>query len=102
MYDILIKGGRIADGTGERDAYVADLAVLDGKIVKIAPQITEPAEEVIDASGLVVAPGFIDAHAHSDTVFLRDGSGAAKLFQGVPPKSPASVAPAPSPPCPSA
>ena len=67
MYDILIKGGRIADGTGERDTYVADLAVLDGKIVKIAPQITEPAEEVIDASGLVVAPGFIDAHGHSDS-----------------------------------
>ena len=70
MYDILIKGGRIADGTGA-PAYTADMAVLDGKIAKIAPQITAEAKEVIDARGLVVAPGFIDVHNHSESfVFI--------------------------------
>lgn len=70
MFDILIQNGLIADGSG-KPSFIADVAVKDGKIVKIAPAITEPAREVIDAKGLVVAPGFIDCHNHSDSdVFL--------------------------------
>lgn len=74
MFDVLIKGGRIADGTG-KPAYTADLAILNGKIAKIAPQITETAKEVIDAAGLVVAPGFIDVHNHSES-FIFTGTDA--------------------------
>lgn len=70
MFDILIQNGLIADGSAAA-AYAADLAIENGRIVKIAPGITEPAREVIDAKGLIVAPGFIDCHNHSDPyVFL--------------------------------
>ena len=74
MLDILIKNGLVVDGTG-KPAYQADVAVKDGKIQKIAPHIAEPAKEVIDVKGLVVAPGFIDCHNHSDSdVFLGSDS----------------------------
>jgi len=70
MLDVLIKNGTVVDGSG-KPGFLADVAVKDGKIVKIAPGITEQAERVIDATGLVVAPGFIDCHNHSDSdVFL--------------------------------
>lgn len=62
MYDLLIKGASVVDGTGA-PAYVGDIAVKDGKIV------TKPcgdAAQVIDATGLTLAPGFIDAHSHAD------------------------------------
>jgi N-acyl-D-amino-acid deacylase len=59
MYDILIRGGRLYDGTG--DAGVSgDLAIRDGRIAVIGPQPAETADKIIDASGLAVAPGFID------------------------------------------
>lgn len=74
MLDVLIKNGLVVDGTG-KPAYQADVAVKDGKIQKIAPHIAEPAKEVINAKGLVVAPGFIDCHNHSDSdVFLGTDS----------------------------
>ena len=65
MYDLLIKNGTVVDGTGA-PRFQADVAVKDGKIARIAPEIAEEAETVIDAKGLVVAPGFIDTHTHSD------------------------------------
>ncbi|MBQ4578183.1 MAG: D-aminoacylase [Clostridia bacterium] len=82
MYDIIIRGGTVIDGTG-KPGYLADVAVKDGKIAAIGDLSAASAGKVLDASGLVVAPGFIDAHSHSDTAFRRDSSGAAKLFQGV-------------------
>lgn len=63
-YDAIISGGRIIDGTG-RPAFVADVAIKDGKIAKIG-DVTGSATTRIDARGLVVAPGFIDVHTHSD------------------------------------
>jgi len=65
-YDTIIRGGRIVDGSGN-PAYFADIAVQDGKIVKIG-HLTDSARTVIDASHLVVAPGFIDVHTHADDV----------------------------------
>lgn len=71
-YDVLIKGGTILDGSG-RQRYRADVAVKDGKIACIAPNIKDGAARVLDADGLFVTPGFIDTHAHSDdVVFLKN------------------------------
>ena len=79
----LIRGGEIIDGTG-RPAYRADLLIEDGRIKEIAPSIPAPDAEVIDASGRVVTPGFIDIHRHSDVAPLRDPSyGEIELRQGI-------------------
>lgn len=80
--DIIIRGGRVIDGTG-RAGYTADIAVSDGRIAAVGDLSGCTAQRVLDASGCVVAPGFIDAHAHSDTSFLQDDSYASKLYQGV-------------------
>ena len=82
MYDLLIKNGTVVDGTGA-PRFQADVAVKDGKIARIAPEIAEEAETVIDARGLVVAPGFIDTHTHSDgTVFSPETTGYNHLEDG--------------------
>jgi N-acyl-D-aspartate/D-glutamate deacylase len=64
MYDCVIRGGTVIDGTG-RDAFVADVAVKDGRIVQIGQVVGSGAEE-IDAGGRLVTPGFIDIHTHYD------------------------------------
>ena len=63
-YDLLLRNGRIVDGSGSL-WYRADIAIRDDKIVRIAPSITEPAKRIIDVSGQVIAPGFIDIHTHA-------------------------------------
>ena len=63
-YDLLIRNGRIVDGTGS-PWYRGDLAVRGDTIARIAPRIDAPAARVIDAAGRVVAPGFIDLHTHA-------------------------------------
>lgn len=63
-YDLILRGGRIVDGTGN-PWFRADLAIRGDAIVAIAPAISAPAARVIDATGLVVAPGFIDIHTHA-------------------------------------
>lgn len=74
MFDVLIKNGLIADGTGA-PAFKGDLAVKDGVIAAVAPHLDGEAKEVLDAEGLVVAPGFIDNHSHSDdSVFSGSNS----------------------------
>lgn len=60
---LLIKNGRVMDPKSGLD-QVCDVLVEDGKIVKIAPQISEKGAEVINATGLVVAPGLVDIHVH--------------------------------------
>ena len=82
MEDIIIRGGKVADGTG-RPVFRADVAVKDGIITGIGDLSGCAAARVLDAEGLTVAPGFIDAHTHSDTFFLEDDSGASALYQGV-------------------
>lgn len=82
MYDFILKGGTIVDGTGS-PAYKADIAIKDGKIAKIADEITCAGAKVYDVTGLAVAPGFIDTHSHADTSFLMDDRCESKLYQGV-------------------
>ena len=60
---LLIKNGRVIDPASQTDA-VADLLIVDGKIVGAGPGLSHPRAEIFDASGLIVAPGFIDMHVH--------------------------------------
>jgi N-acyl-D-aspartate/D-glutamate deacylase len=82
MFDLLILGGTIVDGTGG-PRYTADLGIKNGKIAKIGSLKNEDSKEFIDAQGLIVSPGFIDCHTHSDFSLLRNPSAIAKLSQGV-------------------
>lgn len=63
-YDLVLRGGRVIDGTAS-PWYRADVAISGDTIARIAPSITAPAARVLDVSGLVVAPGFIDIHTHA-------------------------------------
>ncbi len=81
MYDLIIKNGKIIDGTGS-PAYRADLAVSNGKIVRIDRGITG-GKKVIDAAGLVVTPGFIDSHSHADLGLLAYPEQTQKIQQGI-------------------
>ena len=81
MYDLIIKNGYIIDGTGSR-GFRADVAIKDGKIIKIARNI-EDGVKVIDAKGLTVTPGFIDSHSHSDSQVLTFSDMIEKIEQGI-------------------
>ncbi len=81
-YDVLITGGKVVDGTGN-PWYKADVAVADGKIAAIGNLMGKSAKRVIDATGHVVSPGFIDLHTHSDLPLLEDGNAESKIRQGV-------------------
>jgi N-acyl-D-amino-acid deacylase len=65
-YDVVIRHGRVVDGSGN-PAFFADVAVKDGRIAAIG-RIVGDAKTEVDATGLVVAPGFIDVHTHADDV----------------------------------
>ena len=70
-YDIIIRGGTIVDGT-RTPRYLSDLAIKDGKIAKIGGLKRDQASKVLEASGLIVAPGFVDLHTHYDAQIQWD------------------------------
>jgi N-acyl-D-aspartate/D-glutamate deacylase len=81
-YDLLIRNGRVVDGTGNPWFY-GDVAVRLDRIVAVGKIASATARKEIDAKGLVVSPGFIDMHSHSDFLLLEDGDGQSKIRQGV-------------------
>ncbi|HBH11571.1 MAG TPA: aminoacylase [Clostridiales bacterium] len=82
MLDLLIKNGTICDGSG-KPSYRGDIGVKDKKIVAIGSVEANQDSKVIEAEGLVVSPGFIDFHTHSDLALLGEPSATAKITQGV-------------------
>ncbi len=81
-YDLLIRDGRVVDGTGN-PWFAADVAIRGERIVAVGKLAGAKATREIDATGLVVAPGFIDMHSHSDLLLLEDGHAQSKIRQGV-------------------
>jgi len=81
-YDILIRNGKIIDGSGN-SWYYADVAVKNGKIVLIQQHITTAAAKTIDAKGLIVAPGFIDVHGHIEGGIFERPTADNYIFDGV-------------------
>jgi N-acyl-D-amino-acid deacylase len=79
---MLIRNGTIVDGTGG-PRYRADLLIDEGTILAIGRNLSADGYEVVDASGLIIAPGFIDTHSHSDLKVLEDPLLAPKLRQGI-------------------
>jgi N-acyl-D-amino-acid deacylase len=82
MYDLVIKNGTVIDGAGS-DGYKADLGILDGKIAIIGEISSETAKSKIDADGMIVCPGFIDIHTHTDYTLLVNPRAESKIRQGV-------------------
>ena len=84
----LIRGGTIVDGTG-KPAFVGDVLVDGDRIKEICPSSVHlhlkpsPDDEVVDATGLIVSPGFIDAHTHSDAYLVIEPNAPSKITQGI-------------------
>jgi N-acyl-D-amino-acid deacylase len=81
-WSLLIKNGTVIDGSGA-PRQKADVAIAGDAIAAVAPELPENAERIIDATALVVAPGFIDIHSHSDFFYAQCPSAESKIRQGV-------------------
>jgi len=81
-YSVVIKGGKIVDGSGN-PWYMGDVAVDGDRIAKVGELGKYDAGKVIDAAGLLVTPGFIDVHTHTDSSFLVNPKADSKIRQGV-------------------
>jgi N-acyl-D-amino-acid deacylase len=81
-YDTVIRNGQVADGTGKK-LFAADVALKGDRIAAVEPPGALRGENEIDATGKVVAPGFIDVHTHDDTALIDNPTMAMKASQGV-------------------
>ena len=81
-FDILLRNGRLVDGTGN-PSWTGDVGVRNGRIAAMGRLNGRTADLMIDARGMIVAPGFIDIHNHSDYTLLVDGNAESMIRQGV-------------------
>src|SRR5262252_1421700 len=81
-YDVIIRGGHVIDGAGN-PWIKADVGIRAGRIVRIGRLDSAQASRMIDATGQVVTPGFIDMHTHSEYTLLYDGNAQSKIRPGV-------------------
>lgn len=81
-FDLLILNGTVIDGTGAA-RFAGDIGIRGDRIARLGALADCTAERTIDATGLAVAPGFIDAHTHDDRMLLADGAMVPKVSQGV-------------------
>ncbi len=81
-FDVLVRGGQVLDGTGAA-AVSVDIGIKGDRIAAVGRLANRSARRTIDAAGLIVAPGFIDLHTHSEMPLLADGTAQSKVRQGV-------------------
>src|SRR5215470_11191417 len=82
MFDVLITNGWVIDGSGG-PPFRADVGLLDDRVADVGRLVGATAGETLDATGLYVVPGFIDAHVHGDAMLLADPIHLPALRQGV-------------------
>ncbi|HWI18851.1 MAG TPA: D-aminoacylase [Vicinamibacterales bacterium] len=81
-FDVIVRGGQVLDGTGA-PAQRVDVGIIGDRITRLGDLSGESAGQIIDATGRIVAPGFIDVQGQSGTTLLADGNGESHLRQGI-------------------
>src|SRR5512136_40065 len=82
MSPFLIRGALVIDGSN-REPFRGDIAIENGMITKVLPSIKDGGKAVVEADGLVLAPGFIDIHSHTDLTIFKHPLAESKALQGV-------------------
>jgi N-acyl-D-amino-acid deacylase len=82
MFDIIIRNGSIVDGTG-MPAYKGDIGIVDGRLTRVGGKLNAESRQEIDASGQIVAPGFIDPHTHFDAQLFFDAEAKPAMEHGI-------------------
>lgn len=82
LFDIIIKKGCVLDGTGN-SSYPGEIGIKNGKIAEIKPSLDDSALKILNAPGMIVAPGFIDMHSHSDSYLVLSGEMESFIRQGI-------------------
>src|SRR5512136_2665100 len=82
MQSFLIRGAMVMDGSGG-PSFRANVAIEEDRIQSVGPEVRGSADQVIEAGGLILAPGFIDIHSHTDATIFKHPRSESKILQGV-------------------